>query len=73
MIWIQISMTIRDTEMTVIHKSPNSATSKYFTDRALVNFLTDTGKDPKLLHRRKRPKVDASIFFFFFDASERRV
>ena len=44
-------MTIRDTEMTAIHKSPNSAISKYFTDRALENFLTDTDKDPKLVHR----------------------
>ena len=25
-----------------------------------------TGEDSKLVHRRKRPKVDASIFFFFF-------
>ena len=25
-------------------------------------FLTDTGEDSKLVHRRKRPKVDASIF-----------
>ena len=24
--------------------------------------LTDTGEDLKLVHRRKRPKVDANIF-----------
>ena len=29
-------------------------------------ILTDTGEDSKLVHRRKCPKVDASIFFFFF-------
>ena len=27
--------------------------------------LTDTAEDSKLVHRRKRPKVDASISFFF--------
>ena len=27
-----------------------------------VNLLTDTGEDSKLVHRRKRPKVDSSIF-----------
>ena len=35
-------------------------------------FLTDTGEDSKLIHRRKRPKVD-TLFSFFSDASERRV
>ena len=34
--------------------------------------LIDTGEDSKLIDGRKRPKVDASIFFFS-DASERRV
>ena len=29
-------------------------------------FLTDTGKDSKLVHRQKRPKVDAIIFLSFF-------
>ena len=33
------NLTIRDIEMTIIHKSPNLATSKYFTDKALVNCL----------------------------------
>ena len=28
--------------------------------------LTDTGEDSKLVHRRKRPKVDASIILLFF-------
>ena len=28
--------------------------------------LTDTGEDSKLVHRRKRPKVDANFFFSFF-------
>ena len=28
--------------------------------------LTDTGEDSKLVHRQILPKVDASIFFFFF-------
>ena len=36
-------------------------------------YLTDTGEDSKLVHRRKRSKADASIFFFFCDVSERRV
>ena len=37
------------------------------------NTLTDTGEDSKLLHRRKRPKVDTLFCSFFCDASERRV
>ena len=36
-------------------------------------LLTDTGEDSKLVFRRKHSKVDASIFLFFSDASERRV
>ena len=35
--------------------------------------LTDTGKDSKLVHRRKRPKVDTLFSSLFSDASERRV
>ena len=36
--------------------------------------LTDTGEASKLVHRRKRPKVDTQFFFLFFsDAFERRV
>ena len=36
--------------------------------------LTDTGEDSKLVHRRKRPKVDTLFSSLFFsDASERRV
>ena len=31
-----------------------------------VKTLTDTGAGSKLVHRRKRPKVDASIFLLFF-------
>ena len=37
-----------------------------------VRCLTDTGEDSKLVHRRKRPKVETH-FFSFFDAFERRV
>ena len=40
-------------------------------------LLTDTGEDSKLVHRRKRSKVNAAqpryFLFFFSDASERRV
>ena len=32
----------------------------------IMNALTDTGEDSKLVHRRKRPKVDASIFLLLF-------
>ena len=35
--------------------------------------LTDTGEDSKLVHRRKRPKVDTIFSSLFSDASERRV
>ena len=35
--------------------------------------LTDTGEDSKLVHRRKRPKVDTLFSSLFSDASERRV
>ena len=35
--------------------------------------LTETGEDSKLVHRRKRPKVDTLFSSLFFDASERRV
>ena len=35
--------------------------------------LTDTGEDSKLVHRRKRPKVDTLFSALFSDASERRV
>ena len=35
--------------------------------------LTDTGEDSKLVHRRKRPKVDTLFPSPFSDASERRV
>ena len=34
-------------------------------DFYILYLLSDTGEDSKLVHRRKRPKVDASIFFFF--------
>ena len=37
------------------------------------SILTDTGEDSKLVHRLKRPKVDASIFCSFSDAAEQRV
>ena len=43
------------------------------SDSKNINDLTDTGEDSKLVHRRKRSKVDASIFFFFSETSERRV
>ena len=35
--------------------------------------LTDAGEDSKLVHRRKRPKVDTLFRSLFSDASERRV
>ena len=40
---------------------------------SLTITLTDTGEDWKHVNRPFWPKVDASIFFFFSDASERRV
>ena len=43
----------------------------YFSNGSLV--LPDTGEDSKLVHRRKRPKVDKLFSSFFSDASERRV
>ena len=36
-------------------------------------LLTDIGEDSKLVHRRKRPKVDTLFSSIFSDASERRV
>ena len=36
-------------------------------------LLTDTGDDSKLVHRRKRPKVDTLFSSLFSEASERRV
>ena len=33
-------------------------------DKLMVG-LTDTGEDSKLVHRRKRPKVDTLFFSFF--------
>ena len=38
-----------------------------------LKFLTGTGEDSKLVHRRKRPKVDALFSSLFSDATERRV
>ena len=35
--------------------------------------LTDTGEDSKLVHRRKRPKMDTLYSSLFSNASERRV
>ena len=35
--------------------------------------LTDTAEDSKLVHRRKRPKLDALFSSLFSDVSERRV
>ena len=63
----------------------DSTTVKGFCIRSLPNpliflmrtlssdDLTDIGEDSKLVYRRKRPKVDASIFLLFFDAFERRI
>ena len=39
------------------------------TSRYSESFVSDTGEGSKLVHRRKRPKVDT----LFSDASERRV
>ena len=36
-------------------------------------LLTDTGEDSKLVHRRKRPKVDTLYSSLLSEASERRV
>ena len=38
-----------------------------------ILILTYTGADSKLVHRRKRPKVDTLFSSIFSDASERRV
>ena len=38
-----------------------------------ADTLSDTGEDSKLVHRRKRPKVDTLFSSLFFDASARRV
>ena len=38
-----------------------------------IKILTDTGKDSKLVHRQKRPKVDTLFSSLFSDAFERRV
>ena len=38
-----------------------------------VSPLIDTDKDSKVVHRRKRPKVDTLYSSLFSDASERRV
>ena len=43
------------------------------TGRTGVCDLTDTGEDSKLVHRRKRQKVDKLFSFPFSEASERRV
>ena len=39
----------------------------------LIMILTDTDKSSKLVHRRKRTKVDTLFSSLFLDASERRV
>ena len=41
----------------------------------MIDFLplTDTGEDSKLVHRRKRPKLDTLFSSLFPDGSERRV
>ena len=41
--------------------------------KPIFDQLTDTGEDSKLVHRRKRPKVDTLFSSLFSDASERRV
>ena len=38
-----------------------------------IEASTDTGEDSKLVHRRKRLKVDALFSSLFSDASDRRV
>ena len=45
----------------------------YSWDTFYKNKLTDTGEDSKLVHRRKRPKMDTLFSSLFSDASERRV
>ena len=39
----------------------------------IVPILTDTGEDSKLVHKRKRRKVDTLFSSLFSDASERRI
>ena len=45
----------------------------YYRHSWLFSTLTDTGEDSKLVHRRKRPKVETLCSSLFRDASERRV
>ena len=47
--------------------------SRTFTLSLNRACLTDTGEDAKLVHWRKRPKVDTLFSSLFSDASERRV
>ena len=42
-----------------MHKNCSATTNLFALQRYNLN---DTGEDSKLVHRRKRPKVDASIF-----------
>ena len=47
----------------------NRRNSTYHTIKALQKLkktLTDTGEDSKLVHRRKRPKVDTLFYSLFF-------
>ena len=39
---------------------------KHLLKKLLKSSLTDTGEDSKLVHRRKRPKVDTLLSSLFF-------
>ena len=43
---------------------------KKFIKNSKIFTLTDTGEDSKLVHRRKRPKVDTLFSILFSDAPE---
>ena len=45
-----------------MHKNCSATTNLFALQRYNLN---DTGEDSKLVHRRKGPKVDATIFLFF--------
>ena len=50
-----------------------SLNQKVRIQASIAHNLTDTGEDSKLVHRRKRPKVDTLFSSLFSDAFERRV
>ena len=62
----------------LLDSSDSNSAEPLFVEERISKFLifrklTDTGEDSKLVHRRKRPKVDTLFSYLFLDASERRV